>query len=112
MMPHMKQGLRGLGRRITCQVIKQRVVDHEAVQAGVDMLRATVLMVPMPARKIAFKPEGQRTWKWWSGTSSTRLELGWYLKAANDGKRLYEVISQEDWSQARVYNYDFAEAPR
>lgn len=112
MMPNMKDALRGIGRRVSVQIIKQKIVDHEAVQKPVDLMRVTIVLVPMPARKIAIKPEGQRLWKWWSGTSSVKLELGWYLKADKDGKRLYEVLEEEDWGQARIYAYGFAEAPR
>lgn len=110
-MPNMRDATRGMGRRLSCQVIKQEVVDREAVQAGVKILRATVVMTPMDARKIAIKPEGQRSWQWWTGTSTTRLELGWRLKADKDG-RTYEVMAENDWGDARVYLYDFAEAPK
>ncbi len=112
MMPNMRDALRGIGRRVTCQVIKQKVVDHEAVQGGVELLRATLVLTPMTPRKIAIKPEGQRLWKWWTGTSSVKLALGWFLRVDKDAKKLYEVMEENDWGQARVYLYDFAEAPR
>lgn len=111
MMPNMRAPLRGLGRRVSVQLIKQKVVDHEAVQAGVDLERASMVLVPMPARKIAIKPEGQRKWKWWEATSTARLELGWYVKQDRDAK-LFEVMEASDWGQARVYQYELAEAPR
>ena len=66
----------------------------------------------MPARKIAIKPEGQRLWKWWTATTTVKLELGWFIRADKDGGRLYEVMEEEDWGQARVYSYGFAESPR
>lgn len=112
MMPNMRDALRGIGRRVTVQVIKKKVIDREAVQQATDLMRATIVLVPMPARKIAIKPEGQRAWKWWSGTSSVKLELGWFLKVDRDGGKLYEVMEDEDWGQARIYAYGFAEAPR
>lgn len=112
MMPNMRVALRGMGRRVSVQVIKQKVVDHEAVQAGVELARCSIVLVPMPARKIAIKPEGQRLWKWWTGTSTVKLELGWYLKPDKESKIMYEVLAEDDWGQARVRTYDFAEAPR
>lgn len=108
----MRAPLRGIGRRVSVQVIKQKVVDGEAVQAGVELERASIVLTPMTPRKIAIKPEGQRTWKWWTGTSTLKLELGWYLKPDRDLKKLYEVMEVSDWGQARVFLYDFAEAPR
>lgn len=112
MMPNMRDALRGLTRRITVQVIKQKIVDAEAVQDPRDLLRASIVLMPLSARKIAIKPEGQRIWKWWEGTSSVKLEVGWYLKPDKDGKKLYEVMADSDLSQARVYAYEFAESPR
>jgi hypothetical protein len=112
MMPKMRQALKGLGRRVSCQVIKKKVLDHEAVQQGIALQRASILLSPMPARKIAVKPEGQRTWKWWSGISRTQLELGCFLKPDKDSRKLYEVMDSEDWSQAGIFNYGLAEAPR
>ena len=112
MMPNMRDALRGMGRRVTVQVVKQKIVDHEAVQQGKSLERATVVLTPMPSRKISIKPEGQRLWKWWTCTSNVQLRLGWYLKADNDERKLYEVMEEEDWGQARVYVYGVAEAPR
>lgn len=111
-MPNMRDATRGLTRRVTGQVIRQKVEDHEAVQNPIDLLRASVVLTPMTPRKIAIKPEGQRKWKWWTGTSTTRLELGWYLKPDKDKRLIYEVMEVADWKQARVWIYDFAEAPR
>lgn len=111
-MPSMRDALKGLTRRITVQIIKQKVVDHESVQDPRDIMRASILILPMPPQKIAIKPEGQRTWKWWEGTSTVKLELGWYLRPDKDKKKLYEVIEVSDWNQARVYSYQFAESPR
>lgn len=112
MMPNMRQALKGLGRRLSYQVIKQQVVDREAVQTSTKVMRASVVLTPMKPQAIAIKPEGQRTWKWWSGISATKLEVGWMLKPDGDGKRVYEVMEVADWSQARIYSYEFAEAPR
>lgn len=112
MMPSMRQALKGLTRRVAFQVIKQKVVDGEAVQDPRDLLRASVVLTPMTPRKIMIKPEGQRTWKWWTGTSTVKLELGWFLRPDHDKKKLYEVMEVADWGQARIYVYDFAEAPR
>lgn len=111
--PNLRVAIRAVGgRRLTVQVVKQKVVDREAVQDGQELLRATVVLTPMTPRKIAVKPEGQRTWKWWTGTSSVPLELGWFLVPDKDRRKLYEVMESADWGQARVYVYDFAEAPR
>lgn len=111
-MPSMRDALRGMGRRVTVQVIKQQVVDHEAVQAPRDLMRVTMVLAPMPAQKLAIKPEGQRKWRWWQGHSTAKLEVGWYIKLDRDGGVIYEVLERENWRQAGIYNYQLAESPR
>lgn len=112
MMPNLRAPLRMMGRRVTVQIIQQQVVDGEAVQQGRDLERASIVLTPMTPQKIAIKPEGQRTWKWWTGTSTKRLKVGWYLKPDKDQGKLYEVMEFADWGQARVFVYEFAESPR
>ena len=116
MMPNMSQAVRSIGgRRVTCQVVTQTVVDFKAVQAAQSLQRATFVLTPMDPRKIAIKPEGQRTWKWWSAIGTGRqakLELGWFLLPDRDGRIKYEVMTDADWSQASIYKYDFVETFR
>lgn len=114
MMPNMRDAVKGIGRRVTAQVSKQIVVDHEAQQEGLDLLRTTLVLLPMPARKLAIKPEGQRKWKWWEATSTVKLELGWFLTVDHDrdGRKQYEVLEESDLGQARIFAYELAEAPR
>lgn len=111
-MPMMREALRGFGKRVSIQILKQKLEDGEAVQQGQELARASVVMVPMPARKIMIKPEGQRTWKWWDATSTVSLELGWILKDDKDPKRVFEVMALSDWSQAGVFAYELAEKPQ
>lgn len=112
-MPNMTAALRAVGaRRISGQVVRQVVVDGEAQQQGQSLLRASAVLVPLTARQIAIKPEGQRRWKWWRATSTTNLSLGWYILPDRDKFLKYEVMSLEDYSQARVFVYDFVETPR
>lgn len=111
MIPNMTEGLRGFTRRTKVQIIKQKVKDHESVEAGVDLEEISIVLTPTPPQRIAIKPEGQRTWKWWSGTSRAKLELGWMLRDPKDG-RLFEVMEKTDWSQAGFYGYELVEAPK
>lgn len=108
----MRDATRGLGLRVTVQVVKQLVEDHETVQKPIDLKRISVVLIPMPAQKINIKPEGQRTWKWWIGTTTVNLEVGSFLKVDKNSDKLYEVMEKDDWGQAHVYSYQLAESPR
>jgi hypothetical protein len=111
-MPDMRAPLRGIGRRVTGQVIKQVVVDGEAKQEGQNLLRASVVLTPLDPREILIKPEGQRKWKWWKASSAVELNIGWFLIPDHDHLIKYEIMTLADWGQARVYLYDFVETPR
>lgn len=111
MMPKMRDALRGMTRRVTVQVIEQKVIDREAVQEPVDALRGSMVLTPMPARKIVIKPEGQRTWKWWDAVTNLKFKLGSFVKV-DRYSQLFEVMELEDWSQAGIFKYQFAETPR
>lgn len=109
-MPKMGDVLRGFTKRVAVQVIRRDVVDNESRETILELPSISMMLVPMPAQKIAIKPEGERKWKWWDCLSSTELQLGWYVKTLNDGKK-FEVMEKSDWSQAGFFGYQLLEAP-
>lgn len=114
MMPDLRAPVRALGpRRITGQVVKQEPVGNGRVaQAGQSLLRASFLLTRLDPREIDIKPEGERHWKWWRATGFEPLQLGWFILPDNDKRIKYRVMSDYSLGQARVFVYDFVEAPR
>jgi hypothetical protein len=114
MMPNLRAALRAVGgRRVTGQVVVPTPTGNgQVAQVPQNLLRATIVLTPMDPRKIRSLPEGQREWKLWSGTSTTKLDLNWNILPDNDLRRQYEVMSVADWSQAGFYTYDFVERRR
>lgn len=65
------------------------------------------VLEPLPDRKLMIKPEGQRTWKWWTLWTKKPLELDDII--VDKPGRIYRVMSQSDWSSGRYYQYDLTE---
>lgn len=69
----------------------------------------TGMLVPVPPQKVAIKPEGQRTWKWWALFSRKRLSVDDLI--LDRDLRRYRVKSVADWSKAGYYEYEMVEGP-
>jgi len=104
----MKQVLHGLTKKISAQIIRRTVEDHEVVETLVATKVITGLLLPLKARAISCKPEGERSWIWKELTTAERLELGWTFVDAGDQKR-YRVMSVMDYSIAGFYVYELAQ---
>lgn len=105
----MRAAVRLYAKRASCVIIEQEISDFESLEVPRDAKRGGFFFAPMPPQRLAIKPEGQRNWKWWNATGPLRLQNGWFIKR---DKKLFEVMELTDWSQAGVYVYEVAEAPR
>lgn len=108
MIPNMRQALRGWTKRMTIQIIKRSIQDHESVEEVVAPIVISSVLMPLQKRKIDVKPEGERTWIWWEMHTTEKLELGWTFINCSDGTR-YRVMSTEDYSQAGFYKYELVQ---
>lgn len=76
-------------------------------QGNMAALIFTGVLQPMPARKLLIKPEGQRTWKWWTLWTKKSLDLDEII--VDKPGRIYRVMSQSDWSSGRYIEYELTE---
>ena len=106
--PKLNKALSGLTERIPVQIIKREITDHEVVESIAATERISGLLLPMPARKLLTKAEGERSWKWYELTTVDLLELGWTFVDLRDGFR-YRVMSIEDQHRAGFYKYDLVQ---
>lgn len=65
------------------------------------------ILQPVPSQKIQVKPEGQRTWKWWSLWTVLALNLDDII-ACSDGRK-FRVMSVSDWQAGGYYAYELVE---
>ena len=88
-------------------LITKVLQDFEVAEVG-DKVSFSGIFYPMKPQQIALKPEGQRTWKWWSLISKQKLEMDDIVEYHCIQ---YRVFSKADWSfTAGRYLYDLAEA--
>jgi hypothetical protein len=111
MIPNMRQALRGWTKRLTIQIIKREIADHEVVEEVVAPQVISAVILPMKAREISIKSEGERTWLWWTMHTTESLMLGWTFIDVDTGKR-YRVMASEDYSQGGFYKYDLVQRPK
>ena len=87
--------------------VTKEVEDYELVESG-NTVEFTGLFVPMSAQKVALKPEGQRTWRWWTLITSQELSMD---DVVINKEVEYRVFGKEDYFEhIHHYNYELAEA--
>lgn len=62
---------------------------------------------PMPTQKLLIKPEGQRTWKWWTLWTTKRLFLDDVI--VDRGSAGFRVMGVKDWGNSDYFEYDLTE---
>ena len=109
-LPLVVEALWDLGLSIQFAVIGKATVDFQTVESVTDIIDFIGVLQPIPPRKLMVKPEGQRTWKWWTLYATQELELDWVI--SDEEKKIYRVMSKTDWSQAGYIEYELTEKPK
>lgn len=94
-VPYMRQALRGWTKRINVELVTQTVVNH-VPQESTTTITLDMNLQPMPTEAINRKPEGQRSWKWWSFFVKGDVYLEPDTIFIVDGKR-FRVEKTHDW---------------
>ena len=89
------------------QLITKSVQDHEVREAAEPVI-FDMLIVPMRAQQVAIKPEGQRSWRWWTGISDYKLGID-DVVCDEDGVK-YRVTAIDNYKVAGFYAYELTEA--
>lgn len=110
-LPDVSVALWGLTDPVTVRGIVKTIQDGQVVEnIGKSGLKERVIeavLQPMPARQLAMKPEGERTWKWWTIWTTETLELDDYV-TDGDGRN-FRVKSEADWSAGGYAQYDLVQ---
>lgn len=109
MFPSMRDVLSGFTRRNQFAVVTKTVSDFEAVESKAAVAWFSGSFQPLPSQRLTLKPEGQRTWKWWTLWTTQKLKLDDVVK--DRCNKEYRVLSVSDWFEAGYYQYDLAEQP-
>lgn len=106
-MPKMEDVLAGWKQRLRLRVVRKDVTDFEINEADFTYVDFVGVLLPMPQQALAIKPEGQRSWKWWTLGTRTHLDNG-NIVLDKEGRE-YRVMNVEDWNQAGYRRYQVAE---
>ncbi len=102
-LPLMTAALWGWTQPLAFQVVLNNPVDYEAQDTPTNTTYFDGSVLPMEARKLSMRPEGERNFKHFTLFTRQPLELDAILQ---DEKGLYyRVLEQQDWSQGRDTNY-------
>jgi hypothetical protein len=88
-------------------LVKKKIVDHEVIEFG-DSIQFDGVFYPMKPQQVVLKPEGQRTWQWWTLLTPKELMMDDVVTFNNIE---YRVFGKQDfWHISGEYIYDLAEA--
>lgn len=91
------------------QVVQKSVADYEASETPVITTTFDGVLEPIHPRALLVKPEGQRTWNWWSLWTKKSLQPG-DIVVDQDNKE-YRVMSINNWSNADYQQYELVQNP-
>lgn len=107
MFPDMMDALSGFGKTLQFSVISKTVVDYEVSETNADIDNFIGVAQPITPQQLRIKPEGQRSWKWWTLWTKKRLKVDDVIKDSTC--RQYRVVEIEDWSDAGYFKYELQE---
>ena len=105
--PQVNDALWDMVDFLTFSVVGKAVSDHQVVQLENTPGSFLGNLQPQTAQQLAIKPEGQRSWIWWSLWTETELQLDWIVMDQNAHK--FRVMAKRNWQG--YYEYELKEAP-
>ena len=109
MMPNMASALLNWGSSVQLLIVKTTLVDFEASAEVLQTPTVTMMITAMSPRKVLYKEEGERRWKWLEGFSTMRIDVDTQMQDPNGVQ--YRSRSVTDWGQAGFYRYEMTEMP-
>lgn len=111
MLPNMTEALGDLGQSISFNIMGKAAVDFELAEKVNAPTTFNGILVPMDPTALKIKPEGQRSWQWWTMYTTQVLSLDWIV--VDTSGRQFRVLAKSDWnsSGAGFLQYDLRQGP-
>ena len=107
MLPQMQGALYPYADEISFVRLEKTVVDGEVVEKKILDCVFNGVLEPIPPRKLMIKPEGQRSWRWWTLWTEQDLKIDWIVQ--DDEGVTYRVMTKTNWKQAGYYEYELTQ---
>lgn len=101
--PCMADGMSEWLNQMTFKLVTHTIVNFQAVET-LTTIKFSGVLYPSTPETIMEKPEGQRSWKWWTLLTSYRLNTDDVI-IDKDGVQ-FRVSSKKNYSSAGFYEYD------
>lgn len=108
-VPYLGGAMKGWTSKKKFKVIRKEIVNHRSVSKETPRYES-INWQPVPSWKVDKKPEGQRTWRWFSIIVTGKRALGFKEDdiVILDNMR-FKIMSGADWSQSGFQKYEAIE---
>ena len=81
--------------------------DFQTAEKPIMPRRILGVVQPIPQRALLVKPEGQRSWNWFTVWTKENLRID--DKIENSCGRMYRVMKESDWQQGGYREFELTE---
>lgn len=108
--PNVARALSRFNTGQTFRVLKKEAIDFELSETLKTEITFRGTMEPIPQQKLHIKPEGQRSWRWWTLWTTQNLNIDSVI--IDRAGIQFRVMSGTDWSAAGYYEYELTQEPQ
>jgi len=104
-VPNLSRAVRGWTKRKTVKIITKATVNHKVTESTSNTT-LNINVQPMPARQVDRKPEGERSWSWWSiiiRDPNVLLKTDDIVEVDGAG---YRITKGNDWRRSGFTKYE------
>lgn len=108
-LPDVSEAFWDLTMPIQLRIVGKATEDFEVVEKFAAPITFQGIFEPLDATRLLVKPEGQRSWKWWSLFTTQPLTLDWIIQDMSSVK--FRVMQKTDWNSGGYLQYELRENP-
>ncbi len=111
MMPNVSGAIRRFEESLQFQLVAKTIVDGDLAEASA--VKPTLwfegVLQPIPPSKLLVKPEGMRSFQWWTLTTDLDIARDQIIK--DEAGRSFRVMDKTDWNAGGFFAYELIEGP-
>ncbi len=108
--PSVKEAFFNWTSPIQFNVVTTKSVDGEAIEVPDNQIFFDGVIEPLSPRLLLIKPEGERSWKWWTLWTEQALQPDDIVQDSSGAQ--YRVMKKSNWSEADYQEYEIVQGPK